>query len=32
MTYVEIALHRGAEGMMTGNTRKVATYIVKSMS
>lgn len=32
MTYVETALRRGAEEMMTGSTRKAATSIVKSMS
>lgn len=32
MTYVETALHRGAEEMTTGSTRKAATFTVKSMS
>lgn len=31
MTYVETALRRGAEGMITGNTKKAATFTVKSM-
>lgn len=32
MIYAEIALHRGAEEMMTGNTRKAAAFTVKGMS